>query len=115
MGLPVDWREARKLVYEAGRSAQLPAVAVTLSEADGRVLAEPLRSGTHLPAFPTSSIDGWALRGGGPWRIVGRVLAGEEALALTEDGTTMEIATGAMVPAGATSILRVEDSTRSDG
>jgi molybdopterin molybdotransferase len=115
MGLPIDWREARKLVYEAGRSAQLPAVAVPLSEADGRVLAEPLRSGTHLPAFPTSSVDGWALRGGGPWRIVGRVLAGEEASALTEDGTTMEIATGAMVPAGATSILRVEDSTQNDG
>ena len=83
-----------------GRSAQLPTVAVPLSEADGRVLAEPLRSRTDLPAFPTSSVDGWALRGAGPWRIVGRVLAGEEASPLTEDGTTMEIATGAMVPAG---------------
>ncbi|GIH08933.1 molybdopterin molybdenumtransferase MoeA [Rhizocola hellebori] len=115
MSHPIDWREARKLVYAAGRSAQLPKVVVPLSEADGRVLAEPLRSRTHLPAFPTSSIDGWAVRAAGPWRIAGRVLAGQEAPALNEDGTAMEIATGAMVPAGTTAILRVEESTERDG
>ncbi len=115
MNSPIDWREARKLVYEAGRSAQLAATTVPLSEADGRVLAEPLLAKTALPPFPTSSVDGWATRGAGPWRIVGRVLAGEQAPPLTEEGTTMEIATGAMVPEGATAVLRVEESTTSDG
>ncbi|HCT75399.1 MAG TPA: molybdopterin molybdenumtransferase MoeA [Micromonosporaceae bacterium] len=110
MTLPIDWREARKLVYEAARSAQLPAETVALSKADGRVLAGPLSPVTDLPAFPTSSVDGWALRGPGPWKVVGRVLAGSEPQPLTEDGTTMEIATGAMVPSGTEAILRVEHS-----
>jgi molybdopterin molybdotransferase len=64
-----------------------------------------------MPAFPTSSVDGWAVRGDGPWRIGGRVLAGAPAPALSADGTCVEIATGAMVPAGTTTIVRVEDST----
>jgi molybdopterin molybdotransferase len=57
-------------------------------------------------------VDGWAVRGPGPWRVVGRVLAGAPAPPLTEDGTCVEIATGAAVPAGTASIVRVEDSSR---
>ena len=83
-----------------------------LAAADGHTLAEPLVARTDLPAFATSSVDGWAVRGTGPWRIVGRVLAGGRARPLTANGTAMEIATGAMVPAGTETIVRVEDSTR---
>jgi molybdopterin molybdotransferase len=107
----MDWREARKTVYRAGLQAKLSAVEVSLSEADGLTLAEPLKPLTDLPAFPTSSVDGWAVRGAGPWQVVGTVLAGRTADPLTEDGTTMEIATGAMVPAGTEAIVRVEHST----
>nr|WP_229715855.1 molybdopterin molybdotransferase MoeA [Mangrovihabitans endophyticus] len=85
---------------------------VPLAEADGRTLAEPLLALTDLPAFPTSSIDGWAVRGAGPWRPVGRVLAGGTAEPLSADNTCVEIATGAMVPDGADALIRVEDSTR---
>ncbi|MBU2663538.1 molybdopterin molybdotransferase MoeA [Actinoplanes bogorensis] len=108
----VDWEKARELAYTAGRAAAGRAEPVTLSEADGRTLAEPLRALTDLPAFPTSSIDGWAVRGAKPWRPVGRVLAGQIAPPLTEDGTCVEIATGAMVPAGAEALVRIEASTR---
>ncbi|WP_328463917.1 molybdopterin molybdotransferase MoeA [Actinoplanes sp. NBC_00393] len=109
--LPVDWEQARRLAYEAGRAAATGAEQVPLAEADGRTLAEPLRTLTDLPAFPTSSIDGWAVRGTGPWRPVGRVLAGSTPPPLTEDGTCVEIATGAMVPDGSTALVRIEDST----
>ena len=71
---PVDWEQARALAYEAGRQAAGPAEMISLPEADGRTLAEPLRALTDLPAFPTSSIDGWAVRGPKPWRVVGRVM-----------------------------------------
>jgi molybdopterin molybdotransferase len=57
-------------------------------------------------------VDGWATRGAQPWRVVGTVLAGGIAPPLTDDGTAVEIATGAMVPAGATTIVRVEHSSR---
>ncbi|MEV5767343.1 molybdopterin molybdotransferase MoeA [Micromonospora sp. NPDC052213] len=109
---PAGWEEARSRVYAAGLAAALPAVSRPLAEIDGHTLAEPLTTRTDLPAFPTSSVDGWAVRGAGPWRPVGRVLAGSTPAPLTDDGTTVEIATGAMVPAGATAVLRVEESRR---
>ena len=110
--VPVDWEHARRLAYEAGRAAAGPAEVISLPDADGRTLAEPLRALTDLPAFPTASIDGWAVRGPQPWRPVGRVLAGGVAAPLERDGTCVEIATGAMVPAGTEALLRVEESTR---
>jgi molybdopterin molybdotransferase len=109
---PVPWDRARSLVYAAGVAAARPPVRVPLADADGLTLAEPLRARTDLPAFPTSSVDGWAVRGPAPWRVVGRVLAGGTAPELPDDGTAVEIATGAMVPPGATAVVRVEDSTR---
>ncbi|GAA3349759.1 molybdopterin-binding protein [Amorphoplanes nipponensis] len=110
--IPVDWDKARTLAYEAGRAATGPAETVPLAGADGRTLAEPLVTLTDLPAFPTSSIDGWAVRGPAPWRPAGRVLAGGTAAPLTADGTCVEIATGAMVPEGAEALIRVEESRR---
>lgn len=109
---PAGWEEARSRVYAVGLAAALPAVNRPLADADGHTLAEPLTTRTDLPAFPTSSVDGWAVRGDGPWEVVGRVLAGSTPAPLTTDGTTVEIATGAMVPEGATAILRIEESTR---
>ncbi|ABP56975.1 molybdopterin molybdotransferase MoeA [Salinispora tropica] len=109
---PAGWEEARSRAYAVGRAAALPVVTRPLVDLDGHTLAEPLATRTPLPAFPTASVDGWAVRGTGPWRIVGRVLAGGVPAPLTEDGTTVEIATGAMVPEGATTVLRVEESSR---
>jgi molybdopterin molybdotransferase len=113
--IPVDWDKARALAYDAGRSAAGPAEVVPLPAADGRTLAEPLRALTDLPAFPTASIDGWAVRGSGPWRPVGRILAGGTAPPLDADGTCVQIATGAMVPAGAVALIRTEESTQDAG
>jgi molybdopterin molybdotransferase len=110
--IPVDWEKARTLAYEAGRAAAGPTEMVPLAAADGRTLTEPLVALTDLPAFPTSSIDGWAVRGAGPWRSVGRVLAGGTAAPLDADGICVEIATGAMVPDGAEAVIRTEESTR---
>src|SRR5437764_10590335 len=107
---PLAWDKARVAAYEAGAAHPVDAVEVPLAEADGATLAGPLLSRTDLPPFPTSSIDGWAVRGPAPWRIVGRVLAGSVAPPLANDGTCVEIATGAMVPEGAEHVVRVEDS-----
>src|SRR5256886_11355632 len=108
----LSWQRARTAAYEAGAAQPAPAAEVPLDEVDGATLARPLLTRTDLPAFPTSSVDGWATRGPAPWRIVGRILAGQTAEPLTGDGTCVEIATGALVPGGTEQILRVEDSTR---
>ncbi|GAB3148767.1 molybdopterin-binding protein [Micromonospora sonneratiae] len=109
---PTEWALARSQVHAAGREAAAPVVELPLADTDGLTLAEPLTTLTDLPAFPCSSVDGWAVRGAPPWRVVGRALAGSVPVPLTEDGTTVEIATGAMVPVGADGVLRVEESTR---
>jgi molybdopterin molybdotransferase len=107
---PIAWSDARVAAYEAGRAARPEPTEVALAEADGLTLAAPLTTLTDLPAFPTSSVDGYATRGPGPWPVVGRILAGAvpEPLAV---GTAVEIATGAMVPVGTEQIIRVEEST----
>ena len=109
---PVSWAAARQASFEAGAARRCREVELPLDEADGAFLAAPLLARTDLPAFATSSVDGWAVRGPAPWRIVGRVLAGYPAPPLTDDGTCVEIATGGMVPAGTAQIVRTEDSAR---
>jgi molybdopterin molybdotransferase len=82
-----------------------------LAAADGLTLAGSLAPLTDLPAFPTSSVDGFAARGPAPWRVVGQALAGSVPPPLA-GGTAVEIATGAMLPAGTEHLVRVEDSHR---
>jgi molybdopterin molybdotransferase len=109
---PTAWDRARTLMYQAGLAALLPPVDVPVEEADGLTLAQDLVTLTTLPAFPTSSVDGYAVRGPAPWTLVGKVLAGNSPAPLRDDGTAVEIATGGMLPPGADAVLRVEESTR---
>src|SRR5690606_26867643 len=104
-----DWGDARAQAYRAGAEARPEPMDVPLTDADGTTLATPLVTLTDLPAFPTSSVDGFAVRGDGPWRVAGRVLAGQVPDPLAP-GTAMEIATGAMVPVGTEQGIRVEHS-----
>ena len=111
----MDWEQARVLAHQAGLGVGGAVESVSLIQADGRTLAEPLRSRSDLPAFATSNIDGWAVRGPQPWEVVGRVLAGSVAAPITQPGTCVEIATGAMVPVGTEALIRIEESTRDSG
>jgi molybdopterin molybdotransferase len=108
--IPIGWAKARAAAYEAGRATRPEPTDVPLAAADGLTLAAPLTTLTDLPAFPTSSVDGYATRGPGPWPVVGRVLAGSVPGPLAP-GEAVEIATGAMVPTGTEQIIRVEEST----
>jgi molybdopterin molybdotransferase len=106
----LSWDEARAAVHAA--ATPLPTVDVPLAAADGTVLAGPLTARTDIPAFDTSSVDGYAVRGTGPWRLVGKVLAGSVPTAVA-DGTAVVLATGAMVPPDTDHVLRVENTSES--
>lgn len=108
-----DWFEARRIAWAAGVS--LPAVEVDLGAALGRVLAEPLTALVELPPFDTAAMDGWAVCGAGPWRVVGQVLAGHPVELQLSGGEAVEIATGALVPSGADGVLPVEQGRCEDG
>ena len=108
-----SWPAARRIAYAAG--APLPVVELPLDLAVGAVLAAALVARWPLPAVDTAAMDGWAVRGPGPWQVLGRVLAGEPPPGPLADGQAVEIATGACVPDGAEGVLPYEDGTIGGG
>lgn len=113
MTTPISWDDARAAVHAS--AAPLPGRAVPLAASDGAVLATPLVTLSALPAFDTSSVDGYAVAGQAPWRLVGQVLAGDASEITVVSGTAVEIATGAMVPVGAEHVIRLENAEVENG
>ncbi|MCX5388943.1 molybdopterin molybdotransferase MoeA [Streptomyces sp. NBC_00094] len=103
----MTWEEARARARDSA-GQPLPVVTRELDAALGHALSGPLTALTDLPPFDTSAMDGWAVAGPGPWRLLdGRVLAGEQP-ELLRHGAAVAIATGARLPAGASAVLRRE-------
>jgi molybdopterin molybdotransferase len=101
--------EAQRLIVE--RARPLPAETVALEEAVGRVLAEPALAVVDLPPFPSSAMDGYAVRAAdapGRLRVAGRIAAGKPARAALAPGEAMGIATGGVVPEGADAVMPIE-------
>src|SRR5690348_18068443 len=101
--------EAQRLVLE--RVQRLPSERVPLERAGGRVLAEAAKSAVDLPPFPSSAMDGFALRAAdtpGTLPVVFRVAAGRPSPRPLEPGEAMGIATGGVVPEGADAIVPLE-------
>jgi molybdopterin molybdotransferase len=110
-GAGTRWPRAREVA--AAVCGPVPARRVGLDGAAGAVLAADAAALTDLPAADTSAMDGWAVAGAPPWRLVGEVLAGRVPGALGAGGAVI-IATGAVVPPGADGVLRREHG-RLDG
>src|SRR5437660_10319568 len=94
--------EALRLVLE--RVRPLPAERVAVESAAGRVLAEPARALVDLPPFPSSAMDGYALRAAdtpGRLPVVFRIAAGVPAPRALETGGAMAISTGGCLPSAA--------------
>lgn len=92
---------------------------VALSDAAARVLAQDVASSIDLPAFDNSAMDGYALRhadiGTGALRELGTSYAGHGFDGSIAPGTCVRIMTGAPVPAGADTVVVMEDVDRSEG
>jgi molybdopterin molybdotransferase len=106
---------AQALVLERARPLGVERVA--LSEAIGRVLAEPAAAVVDLPPFPSSAMDGYAVRSAdtpGRLPVVQRVAAGAPATRPLTQGEAMGIATGGMVPEGADAVIQHERVVAND-
>jgi molybdopterin molybdotransferase len=91
--------------------APLPAEDVSIAEAAGRVSAEAARSALDLPPFPSSAMDGFAVRAAdtpGTLPVVARIAAGRPAPRPLAAGEAMAISTGGVVPDGADSVVPIE-------
>jgi len=111
--------EAQRLLLEAippGYGEHVP-----LLHAAGRRLAAGLAATSDWPPFARSGMDGYAARSediahASPdrpveLRVIGSVAAGEVAAAVIEAGTAMRIMTGGAVPAGADTVVMLEQTT----
>ena len=98
-------------------ASPLPAESVPLAAAAGRFLAEAAVAATDLPPFPSSAMDGFAIRSAdtpATLEIVARIAAGSPAGWALERGEAMGISTGGVVPEGADAVVPIENVVESD-
>jgi molybdopterin molybdotransferase len=84
---------------------------VQVADAAGRVLAKDVRAAVDLPPFPSSAMDGFAVRAAdtpGGLTVAARIAAGRPADRPLRQGEAMAIATGGVVPEGADSVVPIE-------
>lgn len=93
--------------------------AVALTEASGRILAQPVNSKCMAPPFDNAAMDGYAvmtsaLTGRGPWLmpVVQRIQAGQGAPDPLRGVAAARILTGALIPDGADAVVMQEAVTR---
>jgi molybdopterin molybdotransferase len=98
---------------------------IGLLQAVGRLLAEEVRSEREVPPFANSAMDGYAVRwddlhGASPEQPIGLTLleviqAGSVPTQPVTAGTASKIMTGAIIPHGADTVVRIEDTEEEDG
>lgn len=85
---------------------------VAIDNALGRVLASGVHARRTQPPADLSAMDGYAIAGTGPWRLVGESRAGTAFDGELAGGEAVRISTGAHMPEGADSVLIQENATR---
>jgi molybdopterin molybdotransferase len=93
---------------------------VPLMDALGRTLAADVTADRDVPPFRNSAMDGYAVRGAdvvsapARLRVIGSVPAGGMPDRAVGPGEAMRIMTGAPMPEGADTVVRVEDTDNAD-
>jgi molybdopterin molybdotransferase len=103
------WEQARSEAY--GSWKKLPAEKISIDACLDRTLAKDALALVELPTYPTSAMDGYAVAGKGPWKIVGEVKAGAPMKGALKDKTAVKIATGSVIPENTFGIIRWEVAT----
>ena len=103
--------EAKKIISE--NVSSLKPVILSLQESAGLILVEDVYASMDIPAFPQSSMDGYAFSFEG-WKkhkklkIAGEVAAGSNETFTLTPANAVRIFTGAAVPAGADTVIMQE-------
>lgn len=90
-------------------------ISLPIGQANGYVLANEITAATDLPPFNASKVDGYAVNGNAPWKLVGENLAGSVPNESLKAGTCIYVATGAALPDGAIAVIKQEDCVISGG
>lgn len=121
----VSLDEAKKRIREELSPKPLGIEQVPLLKAVGRVLAEDITSHINVPPFDRSVVDGYAVRAEDTFgaeednpavlKLMGRVNVGEISSLAVEKDNTVEIVTGAPLPANTDAVVMLENTTEKDG
>lgn len=112
----IDFHEARELAHATGMTTTPTTESVAVADAAGRTLAVDVLAAQPIPAFASSAMDGWALRGDGPWTLGAAIAAGDAPTAeALEPGAARPISTGAPVPPATDRVLRTERGSVENG
>lgn len=112
-----DWDHARREAHRLGSELRPAPETVPLHLAGGRVLARDLVARYPIPHCATSAMDGFAVSGPAPWRLLDAVAhnPAEGAGTSLAPGEAVAVVTGSLIPAGAEAIVRLEHTTGRDG
>ncbi len=118
----VSFDEAKQILRQNLSPKPLGAERVSLSKAQGRVLAQPVVAPINIPPFSRSIVDGYAVKAADTFGaseekpvslgFCGQVAVGESPSVVVEKGLAAEIVTGAPLPEGADSVVMVEYTNR---
>ncbi|NMB88970.1 MAG: molybdopterin molybdotransferase MoeA [Chloroflexi bacterium] len=113
--------EAQKQILSALQPVQT--TTIPLEQAAGRILCADVSVHEDLPAFASSSMDGFAVRAtdvasagpdqGVPLQVAGDIPAGSQPTFRVGAGQAARIMTGAPMPAGADAVIPIEDTDQS--
>src|SRR5215510_5765569 len=111
----LSFERAQELIQQhSGKVKAAASESVSIERALNRVLAEAVLADRDFPPFPRATRDGYAVKAAdlstipATLRVIGQVKAGSNYQGTIQFGQTVEIMTGAPVPAGADSVVMVE-------
>ena len=108
-----SWDAARTVAAHSFKT--LPEEIIDVSHGVARTLAGDAHALCDLPTYATSAMDGYAVAGVGPWRIIGEVKTGLPMKGALGDGSAVAIATGGVIPTGTFGIIRWEIAKVTEG
>jgi len=114
--------EAKQAIQKHFEAKPLDMEEVPLLEACNRVLAEDITAPLDIPPFNRSTVDGYAVKAEDTFgadenrpvklKLCGTVNVGEMPKIKVENGTAVEIMTGAPIPEGADAVVMAENTER---
>lgn len=107
-------KEAKQIIAE--NISALQPVTVGLNDVGNKILAEDVFAPMDMPSFPQSSMDGYAFafdcwERDKSLKILGESAAGDDTKNVVKENNAVRIFTGAMVPAGADTVV-MQEKTR---
>jgi len=113
--LSVTIKEAIELIVK--EKLPLYTQIIPIEEAQNRISAENINASLNLPRFDNSAMDGYAVniekeiaKKGEKFKIVGKILAGEDKNFTLKKNEGVKITTGAMLPPSANCVIPQENT-----